>query len=851
MKHHFTKISFLFGILVFLFACNSTKRVADGEYLLTENNIETGVDTISGSALKPYLNLKSNSKFLLGIPLKLHIYNFAKPHPDSAFIKWLKKKPKREKQLVNFLSQRQLKRLGEFYIGLNEGLKKNGQEPSIISEAKLESSKKKLESWYWSKGWFDAEVGYEVNKKENSKKASVKYTVKPHSPYRVDSIAYNIQSPVADSIYNVIKNDAFVKTGQQFNTDYFAKERLRIEEYFRNHGLYYFDRDYVTFVADSLVLNPNKVNVDINIKNRTLEVNDSLQSKPFKVHKISEVNVFTDYDSSENNYVARDSVHYNQKIFFAKDKIQVRPNILSDAIFIEKGQVFSEKNRTDTYNRFSNIRVFEYPNIQYQKDPRTPDEDKLIANVFLTPKKRFGFTPNLEISQSNIQDFGIGLNASFFARNALHLADILELSFRGNIGSSKDAASSSDQFFNINEFGGNLSLSIPKILFPVPISFIKKNMQPFTRITYGFNTQRNIGLDRQNHTFKYDYNWTPNRKVTNRLSLVDFQFVNNLNVDNYFNIFTNSYNDLNTIAEDNLDEVNPEFISEETNDLIISSGTDGFINQVEQDEIGLNDDEQELFNSIVERQERLTENNLIIATNFSYDYTTRENIDDENFFQFRSRFELTGNLMQGLASALDLNKNNNGNYLLFDVPFSQYAKLELNYIKHWDLGNDNIIATRAFGGFALPYGNSQSIPFARSFFGGGPNDNRGWQPYDLGPGKTNGINDFNEANFKLSFNFEYRFNVFGSLNSALFVDAGNIWNLADNVTDPDATFDGLRDLEDLSIATGLGFRYDISFFVIRLDFGFKTYNPGDPVQKWFNDYEFSKMVFNFGINYPF
>ncbi|WP_247653578.1 BamA/TamA family outer membrane protein [Flavobacterium sp. CS20] len=139
----------------------------------------------------------------------------------------------------------------------------------------------------------------------------------------------------------------------------------------------------------------------------------------------------------------------------------------------------------------------------------------------------------------------------------------------------------------------------------------------------------------------------------------------------------------------------------------------------------------------------------------------------------------------------------------------------------------------------------------KEFFGGGPNDNRGWQPYDLGAGKTNGTNDFNEANFKLSFNFEYRFNVLGNLNSALFVDAGNIWNLADNVKDKNATFDGLKDLEDLSIATGFGFRYDITFFVIRLDFGFKTYNPGDLEQKWFNDFNFNKMVFNFGINYPF
>jgi len=851
LKHIATKISFLFGILIFILACDSTKRVADGEFLLTENKIETGVDTISGSSLKPYLDLRSNSKFLLGIPLKLYIYNLAKPNADSAFIKWITKKPKREKRLVGFLSQRQVKALGKSYVGLNENLKKNGQEPSILSTTKLKSSTEKLESWYWSKGWFNAEVDYEVNKDENSKKATVQYKVNPNRPFSIDSISYNIESKVADSIYNTIKNNSFVKVGQQYDTENFAKERLRIEKYFRNNGLFYFDRDYITYIADSLNLKQNKVDIEINIKNRDIERGDTLLSKSFKVHNISQVNVFTDYDRSENSYVAKDSAHFNQKIFFAKDKIQVKPKILSDAIFIEKGQVFSEKNRTDTYNRFSNIRVFEYPNIQYQKDPRTPDEENLIANVFLTPKKRFGFTPNLEVSQSNIQDFGIGLNATFFARNAFHLADILELSFRGNIGSSKDAASTSDRFFNINEFGGNLSLNIPKILFPINVPFIKKNMQPFTRVTYGFNTQRNIGLDRQYHTFKYDYNWTPNRKITNRLSLIDFQFINNLNVDNYFNIFTNSYTDLNNIAKDNLDEVNPDFINNETENLIIPFGTDGFINQVEQNEVSLNTDEQELFNSIVERQERLTENNLIIASNFSFDYSTRENINDENFFQFRSRLELTGNLMRSLATALNLNKNDNGNFLLFDVPFSQYAKLELNYIKHWDLGNDNIIAARAFGGFALPYGNSQSIPFARSFFGGGPNDNRGWQPYDLGPGKTNGINDFNEANFKLSFNFEYRFNVFGSLNSALFVDAGNIWNLADNVTDPDATFDGLRDLEDLSIATGIGFRYDISFFVIRLDFGFKTYNPGDPIQRWFNEYEFSKMVFNFGINYPF
>ncbi len=850
MKYNVTKISFLFVILIIIVACDSTKRLTENEFLLVKNKIETGIDSLSGSSLEPYLDLKPNSKFFFGIPLKLYVYNIAKPDPDSTFINWLTKKPKREKRLTSFLSEKQLKNLAETYVNLNEGLKKNGQAPSKLSNEKIETSKKKLETWYWNKGWFNAEVDHVIERDTANQKASVTYRIKPNTPYIIDSISYNIASKAADSMYNSIKNKSFIRSSEQFNTENFSKERKRIETYFRNNGLFNFDKEYLTFTADTLIEKPHKVNVEYVIKNREVKAFDTTLQVPFKVHKISEVNVFTDYSDQDSTYIARDSVHYKNKVFFGKDKIKISPKILSDAIFIEKGQLYSELNRTYTNNRFSNIRVFEYPNIQYQKDPRTPEEDNLIANIFLTPKKRFGFTPNFEVSQSNVQDFGIGLNASFFARNAFKLADILELSFRGNIGSSREAASSNDQFFNINEFGGKLSLSLPKIIFPYSVKFIKKNMQPFTRVSYGFNTQRNIGLDRVNHTVNLDYTWNPNRRTTNSFSLIDFQFVNNLNVDNYFNIFTNSYRDLNDIALENPDDVDPEFFNDDGN-LRVPSGTDGFINQVENDELFLNSEDRQIFNSVVERRERLTENNLIIASNYSFDYTTRENIDDENFYQFRSRFEVVGNLMRLLSTSLDLTRNENGNYLLFDVPFSQYAKIELNYIKHWDLGNQNIIAARAFGGFALPYGNSQSIPFARSFFGGGPNDNRGWQPYDLGPGRTNGVNDFNEANFKLSFNLEYRFNLFGSLNSALFVDAGNIWNLMDNVTDPAATFDGLQDLRELSVASGIGFRYDISFFVIRLDFGFKTYNPGLQGRKWFTNYNFRNMVFNFGINYPF
>ena len=176
----------------------------------------------------------------------------------------------------------------------------------------------------------------------------------------------------------------------------------------------------------------------------------------------------------------------------------------------------------------------------------------------------------------------------------------------------------------------------------------------------------------------------------------------------------------------------------------------------------------------------------------------------------------------------------------------------MDYTKHWDLGSKNVLAIRSFLGIAIPYGNSNNIPFAKSFFAGGPNDNRAWTAYSLGPGSFETTNEFNEANLKITLSAEQRFNLFGNLNGALFVDAGNIWNVLDNVEDERATFNNFSSLEDIAIGSGFGLRYDFSFFVFRFDIGFKTYDPSyQNENRWFNDYNFSKAVYNIGINYPF
>lgn len=132
------------------------------------------------------------------------------------------------------------------------------------------------------------------------------------------------------------------------------------------------------------------------------------------------------------------------------------------------------------------------------------------------------------------------------------------------------------------------------------------------------------------------------------------------------------------------------------------------------------------------------------------------------------------------------------------------------------------------------------------------NDNRAWQAYSLGPGSSGSTNDFNEANMKLAFNLEYRFPIFGGFKGALFADAGNIWNILDDVNDPSSQFQSIDSIKDIALGSGFGLRYDFSFFVLRFDTGFKTYNPALPTgQRWFKHYNFSNAVFNIGINYPF
>lgn len=853
MKSNTAKVSAFILIAIVIAACNSVKRVPDGKLLLTENKIFENNKVIKTEITSNQLSQNPNAK-LFGFPLALTLYNWAKPNPDSTYLLKFKNNPKKLERMTKWLSAKQVEQLGNsfFYKGIHNVLKKIGDAPEIIDKTRADKSLLRLKYYYFNQGFFDIKANYTIDSLKY-KKGRVNYFITTGKPYVLDSITPFITSPAIDSLYRLTAESSIIKSGSQYKTEDFENEKNRLTSYFRNNGAYHFQPNNITFNVDTINKN-HKANINLKISDFSFQENDSSKTAPFKLMKISEVKIYTDYKAAEANYSITDSTNYNNFTLLSKQKLKYRPKAITNAIFIYKGSLFSDNNTSLTSRYISNLKIFNYPSIIYENDKRDSTSQSLIAKIYLTPKKKYSFGQSIDITHSNIQNLGIGFSPSISIRNVFNGAETLEFSGRANVGSSQDFANPNDVFFNASELGLDLKLNFPRIVFPFKTErIIPKNMFPSTLISTGYSIQKNIGLDKENLIGAIAYNWTPKKNNTARFDLFNVQFVRNLNPTNYFNVYTSSYDALNEIAKKPEYNVNPSYFDQEQN-LIVENGTNSFIQNVLSATPSINTTPTDFsaIKSIEERRIRLIENDFILATSFSFSKTTKKDISDNNFYLFKTKIESAGSLLSLFANASNMDKSSNGRFELFDLEYSEYIKTEFDYIKHWGFSKETVFALRSFFGIAIPFGNSNNIPFSRSYYSGGSNDNRAWNPFRLGPGSTGGVNDFNEANMKLAVSAEFRFQLVGNLKGALFVDAGNIWNVLDNTEDRKAQFTGLKDLENIAIGSGFGMRYDFGLFVFRLDLGFKTYNPANEMnRRWLKDFGIGRSVLNFGINYPF
>lgn len=790
----FTKIKLILILILFISGCSLQKTISNKDFIVEKTNIKIDGKIIKNDSLKELITFKENSKFL-GIPISALIASSAKKNSDSLFKKWISKKNKQEK-LTNIFSQKQLFQINKYYNNFNDWKKNNGEKISLIDSSKINKSKENISLYFKNIGYLDNSVSFTVNKKPQ-KKASIDLNVKQGPRYYIGNIVSKIESKIIDSIYNKNKFNSFLKENEFFITENFDLERNRLYNLFRNNGVYGFQINSIVF----------SVKIDSTRNNYSLPVDIIINGDDYKIFKIRNINL----EEIDN-----------------ETKFKFNKGFLQSKIKFRKNSVFNDSLRKSTLKSLNNLDLFNFPSIQYTE----ASDNTLDANIILNNKKKFGLGFGFDIKQSDIEDIGIAFENRFKSRNFFKNGENLNLSASGSIGKSGNKT--------ISQTNYDLTINFPRFLFFENYTDNLENKTTF--LSFGSSNQRNIGLDRNSFKLDFNYGWTKNNKFID-FSAIQIELINNKNIENYFNIYSNSYGQLNFISSKYTSD-SKYFLNDQLN---IPNGINLFIEDVLNGNIIIDSDDFSLLSYIEGRRQRLISNNLIIGSSFQISNNYDNRYDKKNFRQWKLKFKSSGNL----ASILT-NKNSEGKKLISDLEFSQFLKIESSFIRHWDVSDNSLFAMRYFGGIAIPFGNSNNIPFSESFFGGGSNDNRAWEVYKLGPGSSGAKNEFNEANLKLALNLEYRFKMFGNFNGAIFTDIGNIWNVFDDTEEESRSFNGFDDLNELAIGSGIGVRYDSGLFIFRLDMGLKTYNPAlIKKDRWFNDFSLKKAVFNIGLNYPF
>ena len=803
MKIYKVKIVLFTLITTLLSSCSISKNLNEGEKILKKNNLFIN-DVITQNDSLNNLFLQNKNSTFIGIPVGALIYTASKSNTDSIFDNWLLKK-RNKKKLTRLFSEKQVNQIREYYKSFNNWKKDNGEKLVLIDSSKTLESAKNLNSYFQNIGYLDNRVSFEIeDDKTKSFFADINYKVSTGPQYYVGDVNSIIESKIIDSIYKNNIDKSFLIKNQIFRTKNFEFERDRLNRLFKNSGIYNFQINSILF----------DVEIDSAKNVYSLPIKVIIKDDNYKVHKIDKISV---------------------KSLKEVESLDLNSDFISNQIKFKTGSVFNDSLRTITLQNFNKLDLFSFPSISYEYLNKS--SNSLEANIILNSKKKYGIGFGLDIKQSNIEDIGVSFENRFKTRNIFKNGENLEISASGSLGKSANVT--------ISQINYDLILRFPKFLF-LKNNKALKSLDQRSFINLGASNQRNIGLDRNSFKFDLNYSWSKKNNFYN-LSLSQVELIKNKNIQNYFNIYSNSYDIINEIAKDYAFNTN-YFLN---GNLKIPDGIDLFIDDaLSIHSLTLSSEDYKQINYLNNRKKRLTTNNLIIGSTFSISNNYETRYDKTNFNQWRIKFQSAGALTNILTG--NSKKNNEGLKTISDLPFSQFIKSELSYIKHWTLGDNSTIASRYFLGFAIPYGNSNNIPFSESFFGGGSNDNRAWEVYRLGPGSSGATDEFNEGNLKIAFNFEYRFKMFGRFNGALFTDVGNIWNILDDTEDDRRTFNNLKDLNELAIGSGFGLRYDSGLFVFRLDMGLKTYNPArNKDERWFKDFSLKKSVFNIGLNYPF
>lgn len=769
------KKGILYTILLYLAlslaSCSATKFVPDGSYLLDEVKIHTDNKEIKPSDMRLYVRQNPNSKWFSTIKTQLYVYNWS--GRDST--KWF-----------------------------NRFLRKIGDAPVIYNESDAIRSQEEIAKAVQNLGYMGASV--KRTTKTKKKKLKLFYEITSGKPYIVRTLKYDISDK---KIAEYLRNDStqsMLREGMLFDVNVLDAERQRITDYLLCNGYYKFNKDYITYTADT-ARNTHQVDLTLHLLPYKTYVGDT--PKEHFQYKINKINFITDYDvlqsSALSNIEINDSLHYNGFPIYYKDKLYLRPKVLVDNLRFASGDLYDERNVQKTYTYFGRLSALKYTNIRFF-ETQNGDSTQLNCYVMLTKSKHKSISFELEGTNS-AGDLGAAASVSFQHRNLFRGSETFMVKFRG----AYEAISGLQPGYknhNYTEYGVETSINFPNFLFPFLTSDFKRRIKATTEFGLQYNYQLRPEFSRTIASASWSYKWMQKQKIQHRIDLLDISYL-------YL-----------------------PWISSQFQEDYINKDKDNYILK---------------YNY---------ENRLIVRMGYNYSYNSAggalvNNTITTNSYSIRAGFESAGNILYGISKMINMRKNKDGEYAILGIPYAQYLKGDFDFAKNIIIDHRNSLAFHAGIGIAVPYGNAKVVPFEKRYFSGGANSVRGWSVRNLGPGSFAGDGNFmnQSGDIKLDASIEYRTRLFWKFRGAAFIDAGNIWTIREYENQPGGVFEFDKFYKQIAVAYGLGLRLDLDFFVLRFDGGMKAINP--KYKKAKERYpiihpRFSRdFAFHFAVGYPF
>jgi outer membrane protein insertion porin family len=547
-----------------------------------------------------------------------------------------------------------------------------------------------------------------------------------------------------------------------------------------------------------------KVQIDSTVTNHQVDLIVKVKNEaPKQAETPFKINKIIVYP---NYSIGSDSLKYNPE---AIEKYNDFTIIDSDKLF--KPRIFDRTlyfKKEDLYNRtnhnLSLNRLVNLGTFKFVKNQFKASDtigNYLDAYYYLTPLPKKSLRLEVLAKTNSANYTGTELNLNWSNRNTFRGAELLTISAFGGV---EVQVSGQNNGFNIYRFGTEANLVWPRLVAPFKLNS-PRGFVPKTKATLGYEFQNRTKLYSL-QTFKgsFGYLWKVSEKKEHLLNVTEITFASPQNVTLLY-----------------------------------------------QEQIAANPS----LGKIIEKQ-------LIFGPTYSYTYTNTLEKRKKNTFYYKGTIDLSGNIA-GLTTGANIKKRDT--IKLFDVPFSQFIKIENDFRHYLKLGTDSQLASRIIIGAGFAYGNSNELPFIKQFFIGGTNSLRAFRARSIGPGSYDGsaaLSSFladQSGDLKLEFNTEYRAKIYGLVKGALFLDAGNIWLMNNNPEKTGAQF-SKKFLTELAVGAGAGLRFDFSFLILRTDLAFPIRKPYLPEgQRWVLDqinfgnssWRKENLVFNLAIGYPF